>query len=75
MPHIRFLVRNYFPAQLFDVLMSQPLVGQRAQSARDVEAETRRWQAGQVRQDCDECSMVPSKAEMVINSSRDISVP
>lgn len=36
--------------QLFDVLMSQPQVGPRAQSARDIEAETRRWQSGQVRQ-------------------------
>lgn len=36
--------------QLFDVLMSQPLVGRRAESARDIEKETRRWQAGQVRQ-------------------------
>ncbi|CAN0022228.1 unnamed protein product, partial [Ectocarpus sp. 13 AM-2016] len=34
--------------ELFDVLMSQPQVGPRAQSARDIEAETRRWQSGQV---------------------------
>lgn len=36
--------------QLFDVLMSQPLVGPRAQSARDIKKETRKWQAGQVSQ-------------------------
>lgn len=40
---------SLFLSQLFDVLMSQPLVGPRAQSASAIEAETRRWQSGQVR--------------------------
>ncbi|CAN0263256.1 unnamed protein product, partial [Discosporangium mesarthrocarpum] len=33
---------------MYQLLMRQPKVGARASSAADVEAETRRWQRGQV---------------------------